>query len=175
MCFRSADKTDHDVIPDEIAKSLRTIWGIELKTHGYVALVNHKAVRNKQYLMDILEKAGVYFDKYGNAEALQALVVNHVVPSILLGGFSPRDGLDGSDLSKWCRELSLTSSGQKSDLIRRIIDYYDQLKETGSLVGAEGDEKELQRCIVVDIRYVLFIMDKYAGAKNLIEEMDIKM
>ncbi|MBQ8424090.1 MAG: S46 family peptidase [Coprobacter sp.] len=55
----------------------------------------------------------------------------------------------------------------------------------GELIGAAFDgnweamsgdivfEKELQRCINVDIRYILFIIDKYAGAKNLIEEMDI--
>jgi len=34
-------------------------------------------------------------------------------------------------------------------------------------------EPELQRTINVDIRYVLFIIDKYAGAKNLIAEMKI--
>jgi hypothetical protein len=34
-------------------------------------------------------------------------------------------------------------------------------------------EPELQRCICVDIRYVLFIMDKYAGAKHLVDEMKI--
>ena len=48
----------------------------------------------------------------------------------------------------------------------------------GNWEAMSGDitfEEKLQRCIVVDIRYVLFIMDKYAGAKNLIEEMDIKM
>ncbi|MDY0053709.1 MAG: S46 family peptidase [Bacteroidales bacterium] len=32
---------------------------------------------------------------------------------------------------------------------------------------------DLQRCINVDIRYVLFIIDKYAGAKNLIDELTI--
>jgi len=32
---------------------------------------------------------------------------------------------------------------------------------------------DLQRCISVDIRYVLFIIDKFAGAKNLINEMKI--
>ncbi len=32
---------------------------------------------------------------------------------------------------------------------------------------------DLQRCINVDIRYVLFIIDKFAGAKNLINEMKI--
>ncbi|HBK93489.1 MAG TPA: hypothetical protein DDZ69_00505, partial [Porphyromonadaceae bacterium] len=28
--------------------------------------------------------------------------------------------------------------------------------------------------IIVDIRYVLFIIDKFAGATHLIEEMDIQ-
>ena len=34
-------------------------------------------------------------------------------------------------------------------------------------------EPELQRTINVDIRYVMFIIDKFAGAKNLIKEMTI--
>ncbi|MDP4185257.1 MAG: S46 family peptidase [Bacteroidota bacterium] len=34
-------------------------------------------------------------------------------------------------------------------------------------------EPTLQRCIVVDARYVLFIIDKFAGAKNLIEELKV--
>jgi hypothetical protein len=34
-------------------------------------------------------------------------------------------------------------------------------------------DKNLQKTINVDIRYVLFIIDKYAGAKNLIDEMTI--
>jgi hypothetical protein len=34
-------------------------------------------------------------------------------------------------------------------------------------------EPALQRCICVDIRYVLFIMDKYAGAGYLLNEMKI--
>jgi hypothetical protein len=32
---------------------------------------------------------------------------------------------------------------------------------------------KLQRTIVVDIRYVLFVIDKFAGAKHLIDELDI--
>ncbi|MEI6575869.1 MAG: S46 family peptidase [Bacteroidota bacterium] len=35
-------------------------------------------------------------------------------------------------------------------------------------------ELELQRTICVDIRYVLFVIDKFAGAKNLIQELTIK-
>jgi hypothetical protein len=34
-------------------------------------------------------------------------------------------------------------------------------------------DPKLQRTIVCDIRYVLFIIDKFAGATNLIDEMDI--
>jgi hypothetical protein len=34
-------------------------------------------------------------------------------------------------------------------------------------------EPETQKTICVDIRYVLFIIDKFAGAKRLIDEMTI--
>ena len=46
----------------------------------------------------------------------------------------------------------------------------------GNWEAMSGDiiyEPELQRCINVDIRYVLFVIDKYAGATNLIKEMKI--
>ena len=34
-------------------------------------------------------------------------------------------------------------------------------------------EENLQRCICLDARYMLWVIDKYAGATNLIEEMTI--
>ena len=34
-------------------------------------------------------------------------------------------------------------------------------------------DTELQRCICVDIRYVLFVIDKFAGAQRFIDEMNI--
>ena len=46
----------------------------------------------------------------------------------------------------------------------------------GNWESMSGDiifEPELQRCISVDIRYVLFIIEKYGGATNLIDELDI--
>jgi hypothetical protein len=46
----------------------------------------------------------------------------------------------------------------------------------GNWEAMSGDiafEPELQRTISVDIRYVLFIVDKYAGAKNIIKELTI--
>ena len=46
----------------------------------------------------------------------------------------------------------------------------------GNWEAMSGDiafEPELQKCINVDIRFVLWTIDKYAGATNLIEEMTI--
>ncbi len=46
----------------------------------------------------------------------------------------------------------------------------------GNWEAMSGDiafEPELQRCINVDIRYVLFIIDKFAGASHLVDEMTI--
>ena len=42
-----------------------------------------------------------------------------------------------------------------------------------SLSGDINFDHNLQRCIAVDIRYVLFIIDKFGGCKHLIDEMII--
>jgi len=47
----------------------------------------------------------------------------------------------------------------------------------GNWEAMSGDiafEPDLQRTISVDVRYVLWVIDKYAGATNLIEELDIR-
>lgn len=59
------------------------------------------------------------------------------------------------------------------------------LNDRGQLIGLAFDgnwdamsgdvlfETELQRCINVDVRYVLFVIDKFAGAGHLLDEMTI--
>ncbi len=60
-----------------------------------------------------------------------------------------------------------------------VINAYGELIGTafdGNWEAMSGDiffEEELQRTISVDIRYTLFIIDKYAGAGHLIEEMTL--
>ncbi len=60
------------------------------------------------------------------------------------------------------------------------------MNDNGELIGIAFDgnweamsgdiafEPELQRCICVDIRFVLWMIDVYAGADNLIKEMTIE-
>jgi hypothetical protein len=46
----------------------------------------------------------------------------------------------------------------------------------GNIEAMAGDvifDKKLQRTINVDIRYVLWVIEKYAGAKNIVDEMEI--
>ncbi len=43
-----------------------------------------------------------------------------------------------------------------------------------AMSGNYAFEPELQRTICVDIRYVLFVIDKYAGATHLIKELEIR-
>ena len=59
------------------------------------------------------------------------------------------------------------------------------LNAKGELIGLAFDgnwesmssdvmfEPDIQRCICVDIRYVLFCVEKLGGAKNIIKELDI--
>ena len=42
-----------------------------------------------------------------------------------------------------------------------------------SMSGDVAFETELQKCINVDIRYVLFVIDKFAGAGHLVDEMTL--
>jgi len=42
-----------------------------------------------------------------------------------------------------------------------------------AMTGDIAFEPTIQRCINVDIRFVLWVIDKYAGASHLIDEMNI--
>ncbi len=129
ISIRDSSGIDYDVLPLEIAKCLRRILSIEIREYGYSELLKSKHVRNKAYLFGILEKGRVPFSQSMKTEELQALCINRVNPSVLLGGYSPRDGLDISELYTWCQELEVKVSGQKNDLICRIIEHYDDIRK----------------------------------------------
>ena len=77
-------------------------------------------------------------------------------------------------------------------LDQRLLEQFQEITRNTKTINAKGElvgiafdgnweamsgniafNPDLQRCISVDIRYVLFIIDKYAGATNLIKEMKI--
>ena len=99
-------------------------------------------------LIELIEKKdfGTYADENGE------LVVCFLSTNDITGGNSGSPIMNG-----------------KGELIGLAFD--------GNWEAMSGDvnfEPKLQRTINVDIRYVLFIIDKYAGATNLIDELDIR-
>ena len=137
---RDEDGTDFDVLPDEIAATFGRVLGIEMRRHGYTELLAHKYVKSKNYLFSMLKKCDISVDPNLTLNELRQVCLDQVPPSTLLGGISPRDGLDQSLLKQWCAELELNVSGHKVDLISRIIGYYDGIHRKESTTG---DEREL--------------------------------
>lgn len=145
--IKNADNVGCDVIPEEIAINMRRYYGIEIKTYGYKKMIEYVTkIAKKQYLIDIIEK---YEEREGsydiesvqtsNIATLQNIILENVKPSNFLGGYSPRDGLDSADLSKWCGELNLSVSGVKAVLIERLLKHYDELRE---ITVSDVDERE---------------------------------
>jgi len=100
-----------------------------------------------QKLIDLYETKdyGQYADKEGH------LPVNFLTDNDITGGNSGSPVLNG-----------------KGELIGLAFD--------GNIEAMAGDvifDDELQRCINVDIRYVLFLIDKFAGATHIIDELTI--
>lgn len=98
-------------------------------------------------LLELNEKKdfGQYADKAGY------MPVNFLTDNDITGGNSGSPVLNG-----------------KGELIGVAFD--------GNIEAMAGDvifDKDLQRTINVDIRYVLWIIDKYAGAKHIVDEMTI--
>ena len=98
-------------------------------------------------LMELNEKKdfGQYADKGGY------MPVNFLTDNDITGGNSGSPVLNG-----------------KGELIGIAFD--------GNIEAMAGDvifDKDLQRTINVDIRYVLWIIDKYAGAKHIVDEMTL--
>ena len=126
---------------------------------------------------------GLLYDFYTTIEGLMEKENPNddefIVPAKLKELYSKKDygryGSDGSLVVNFISDNDITggNSGSpvmnaKGELIGCAFD--------GNWEAMSGDiafEKTLQRTISVDIRYVLFVIDKYAGATNLIEEMTI--
>ena len=157
---RDEDKIDYDIIPEEVAKTLRNIFEIEIKVNGYKELLNYKLVRNKNYLMNILEKQNIIIKRNSSLEELQNTILNYVKPSILIGGNTSRSGLNNDDLVKWLKDLGKVSNGTKDEKIQRIVEHYDNLRET---VVKEYDDERLQWFE----HYELFANRKLEELRNL--------
>jgi len=172
VSIKNSDGVMCDMIPDDIAQEIRKYYDIEIRSYGYEKLIDYVIKKtNKQYLIDIVKKAGVHY-KTANIEMsnnptvleLKTIIKKNIKPKNLIGGFSPRDGLDVSMLSNWCGELGLVVSGAKNILINRILEYYDSVRRI-ELKTEDTREK------LVSVYSELARRDlKFLRANNIIEK-----
>ena len=101
------------------------------------------------------------------------------VPEKLKTLYAARDygryGRDGEMVVNFISNNDITGGNSGSPVLN-AEGHLIGLAFDGNWEAMSGDiafEPNLQRCISVDIRYVLFIMDKFAGASHLIDEMTI--
>ena len=172
--IKNSDNVPCDIIPDEIACCLRKYYGIEIRTYGYKQLIEYiTKITKKQYLIDIVNKynenpntSSIDVPNNPTIPFLQETILRTIRPSNLLGGFSPRDGLDATVLSKWCGNLNLLVSGTKQQLIARILEYYDKLRE---IEITSDDEREKYYNVFAELacRNLSFLRENQIITKDL--------
>ncbi|MBR4868447.1 MAG: hypothetical protein IKU10_04755 [Clostridia bacterium] len=182
VSIRNSDGALCDMIPADIAACIRKYYGIEIRAYGYEKLIDYVAKKtNKQYLLDIVNKASQYSSKakielsYNPTIAeLKAVLLKSVQPSNLVGGFSPRDGMDLSALSAWCSDLGINTTGAKASLIERILEYYDSMRQ---IETKTEDEREklipvYEQLAARDLKFLRSnnIIDKDLQCEHLFED-----
>ena len=137
VAIKNSDGVMCDMIPDDVAREIRKYYNVEIRAYGYEKLIDYVIKKTKkQYLIDIIGKASQYFEKAKieisnnpTINELKEVILKSIQPSNLIGGFSPRDGLDVTMLQSWCADIGLLVSGNKVALIERILEYYDSMRK----------------------------------------------
>lgn len=137
---RDSQGVDYDILPEETAAIIRDYYNVDIKKFSYQKLLESKYVRKKSYLIDILQKADIEIDKNETIESLSDKIIRRVKAHNLIGGFTARDGLNGTDLIKWCNDIGVSCRGSKNELIDRIVKYYDDIQK---IEVQEEDERAL--------------------------------
>ncbi|MEZ5145676.1 MAG: S46 family peptidase [Bacteroidales bacterium] len=116
---------------------------------------------------------------YGVMEKEDTTNPEFIVPKKLKELFEAKDfgryGKDGQLVTCFLTTNDITGGNSGSPVINGNGELIG-LAFDGNWEAMSGDiafEPELQRTICVDSRYVLFIIDKFAGAQNLIDELTI--
>lgn len=182
MCIKDSDGNMCDIIPSDIAIGIRAYYGIEIRTYGYEKLLDYVIKKTKKsYLQGIVNKASEYkgvasiqISANPTVAELRDIILKSISPSNLLGGFSPRDGLEVAALAAWCADLGLPTAGAKAVLISRILTYYDELKRIE--VKTEDSREALLACYhqlaCRDLKYLRSnnIIDKDLQCERLFED-----
>lgn len=132
---------------------------------------------------DYYPRDAVHYDYYTTLEGVMekedSTSQDFIVPKKLKELYKNKDygeyGQNGIMRVDFTTNNDITGGNSGSPVLNRNGELVG-LAFDGNWEAMSGDivyETALQKCICVDIRYVLFIMDKFAGAKYLVDEMNL--
>ncbi|MEX2596060.1 MAG: S46 family peptidase [Salibacteraceae bacterium] len=134
-------------------------------------------------VLDYYPADAIYYNYYTTMEGIMEkedpTSDEFTVPSKLKELYNNKDfgryGIDGEMRVCFLSNTDITGGNSGSPVINGKGELIGCAFD-GNWEAMSGDiafEPDLQRTIAVDIRYVLFIVDKYAGAKHLVDEMKL--
>lgn len=126
FAIRRDDDVDVDLVPEEVAETIRSLVNRHMRDEAYILMMAERPVRKKAHLQSVLEKNGVEFGKYDTLETLTSLVVDYVPAAKAISSNSPRYGLSNKQLSSWCRDLGAPVYGTTDEMVDRIIRHFDR-------------------------------------------------
>lgn len=118
--YRDDSNRSIDIIPEEIVKVIREkLANQELQRVNYRRLLSNDSILLTD-LKAALEKEDM--DKNGvKSDLIERLATSDIRPSVVLNYF------DTSKLSNMCAQVGLKTSGVKAEIIKRLIEFYDDL------------------------------------------------
>ena len=185
FAIRRDDDVDIDLVPEEIAESLRRLTDRQMRSESYSKMMGNRQVRKKAHLQSVLGKNGVEFGRYDTLEALVNLVIDYVPANRAISSNSPRYGLTNKQLSAWCKDLGESVYGTTDEMVDRIIRHFDRQRPLAvdtdderaiwydffeALASREYDSLRAQEIIAKDLE----VESKFEGATNYLFSEKLK-
>ncbi|MCK5034349.1 MAG: hypothetical protein KAS73_00525 [Candidatus Sabulitectum sp.] len=120
--IRNENKISFDILPDELAEVMQSIFHKDMRTDGYRIMLGYKLFRKKDTLRKILRTAKVESKKTEKNDDLINKIIARVRPNECLCNFTT------DELHDWCNDIDQLVSGTKDQRCERLIEYYNSMQ-----------------------------------------------
>ena len=120
--IRNENKVSFDILPDELAEVMQSIFQKDMRTDGYRIMLGYKLFRKKDTLRRILKSAKITSKQTEKNDNLINKIIARVRPYDCLCNFN------NDELHDWCNDIDQPVSGTKDQRCERLIEYYNSMQ-----------------------------------------------